>query len=222
VGAGVLTRTLAVALLAFGASSCSAHLFSGVRGIDHARPVAWIETVGGAEAGVATEEGILFLGRTAEEGPCRVHYFLGDQAVVEDGAVVPFGGVFRRADIDLRHPIAHWLGRDPTPNDALTALLHDGTNVTTVPVQLATDPRLEGDVLAWPGRSLPAGTPVCVADGERWLVAGVVSGEVTLGDSDRFVVFAGCDRVREALATPRIHPPVRRVHYRPDDIQVLR
>lgn len=211
---------LATALLL--CSSCTAHLLSGVPAIDHSRPVVWIETRSGAEMGAATSEGILFLGRSATTGPCRVHYFLGHTPVVEDGEVRPFGSVFHRAEIDLRHPVAHLLGRDPAWDDPLYVLLHTGNSMERIPVTLAFDDRVEGDVLTWPGRPLPPGAPVCIPDGDRWLLVGLVAGQATLSDGTKFIVFAGCDRQREALAVPRPYPEVRTLRHRPDDIHFVK
>ena len=83
--AGVVAIALAMAI----STSCTHHLLSGVPLPDRSRPVAMIETRGGVEYGATTTEGILFLGRTATEGPCRVHYFLGGRAtpMIEDGEI---------------------------------------------------------------------------------------------------------------------------------------
>jgi hypothetical protein len=227
VGQGLLSSaaarraaTAGVALLPLAA--CTAHLFSGVHHPDRSRPVVLVETRSGVELGAATEEGILILGRTTTEGPCRVHYFLGRTPTVEDGTIVPFGGVYHRADIDLKHQSAPLLGRDLSPDDPLAVMLHGGSEVERIPVTLAADPRLEGDVLAWPGRPLPAGTPLFeLSDPERPRFVGLVTGELLLGES-RYLTFAGVDRMREALNVPVAYPRAPRVKYRPDDIAVIK
>ena len=75
--------------------ACTAHLFSSVDVVDRSRPVVRIETRGGTEFGAATELGILFLGRTATEGPCRIHYWLGPDPVTTDGTIEHAGAVAR-------------------------------------------------------------------------------------------------------------------------------
>lgn len=215
--------TTALLLLA----SCTAHLFSHSNPKpDGTRPVVRIETRGGVEYGVATSEGLLFLGRTAASGPCRVHYFLGKTPVVEDGTIVPFGGIFVRADVDLKQQRAELLTRDPRPDEALFAIVHGETDVQTLPVTIARGEGLEGDLLEWPGGRLPAGTGIFTRDDgkeEHWRLVGLVSGEATLekdGNARRLIVFAGVDRIREALASPRPWPEPMTVKHRMDDISV--
>ena len=200
-------------------AGCTSHLLSGVPQPDASRPVAWVETTGGAEMAASTTEGVLLLGRTAREGPCRVHWFLGPTPVVEDGMLEPYGGSFMRVRLDLDVQKAELLPRRATPADPLVALVHTGTSVTEIPVTLATDPRLDGDALV-ATQPLPPGTPVFVRGSPLQLV-GLVAGTATLGD-DRFVVLAGYEPLREALATPRLHPAPHRVIHRPDDISVIK
>lgn len=219
--------TLTAALL-LGSGGCSAWLFSdwsGPRRPDASRPVVIVETRGGTELGASTTEGVLLLGRTAQTGPCRVHYFLGETPMVDDGQIRPAGGIFYRADVDLAQQWVHLLERDPRPDDDLVAMLPAGTDVATVPVRLARSAEVEGDVLEWPGRPLPAGTPIFTRDSERWLFVGLVAGEAHLeapGAERRYLVMAGTDRLREMLATPRRYPQPERVKYRPDDVHVIR
>ena len=82
-------------------AGCSGWFFSGPDYPDRSRPLARIETQGGIEYGATTEFGVLFLGRTATEGPCRVRMFLGEQLIVDDGKIEPFGAGIWRASIDL-------------------------------------------------------------------------------------------------------------------------
>ena len=65
--------------------SCGVWFFSGEHWIDRSHPVALLETTGGIELAATTEFGVLSLGRSATEGPCRVHYFLGPTPLIESG-----------------------------------------------------------------------------------------------------------------------------------------
>lgn len=206
-------------------AGCTQALFSGVPKPDHSNPVMRVETTAGVEYAAGTDEGVLFLGRTASEGPCTVHYLLGPTPMVDDGMIEPAGGVFRRAAIDLRVPFAHLLPRPLRTDDDIRAMWLEGYSVQNVPVRLANGDGLEGDLLEWPGRPLPAGAGLFVPDGNRWSFAGLVSGEATLeqpGNTRRLFTFAGYDRLRDMLATPRTHLRQPTVEYRRDDIQVVR
>ena len=82
---------------------CAAHLLSGMPDVDRSRPVAVIDMVGEASTlGATTEDGILFLRESGAKGPCRVHYFLGEDLLTDDGEIEPMGEVFSRARIDLK------------------------------------------------------------------------------------------------------------------------
>jgi len=219
---------LAAALLGV-TTGCSKWFFSSLQYPDRSRPVARIETRDGVEYGATTTEGILFLGRTAQTGPCRVHYFLGYQAtpLIDAGEVRYLGSVFYDADIDLKTEAVDLLPRNPTAEDDLVAIVHLGFTTADVPVTLATDPGVEGDVLNWPGARLPAGTGIFRRDeeDESLLLVGLVSGIATVegdGPPRQYVTYAGTDRLRELLAVPRLHPVNEKIIYRPDDITIIK
>ncbi|MEM7202529.1 MAG: hypothetical protein AAF628_19815 [Planctomycetota bacterium] len=203
---------------------CAHGLFSGVEYPDRSRPVARIETRGGVEFGATTAEGVLFLGRTAIEGPCRVHYFLGPKPtiMVENGTIEPAGGIYYRADMDLKTQAAPVLERSVETDDDLIAVLHMGSDTREVPVRLARTEGVTGDVLEWPGESLPAGTGLFCRIDERLHFVGLVAGEASLSDATRFLVYTGIDRLREALAKPQPFPREDRIIHRPDDISVIK
>ena len=208
-------------------SSCGYWFFSAPNPLpDFSRPVVRVETQGGVELGASTEYGILFLGRTAQDGPCRVHYFLGPTPVVEDGTIVSAGGYYLLADIDLKAQDIPILDRPVAPEDRLVAMFMAGTNAVTVPVSLASDPDVAGSVLNWPDASLPAGTAILVQDeSESFRFVGLVSGEAELetdAGTKRFVVFAGTEMMRENLLIPQLYPVDERIVVRPDDITVIK
>ncbi|HLU37902.1 MAG TPA: hypothetical protein VK081_00860 [Planctomycetota bacterium] len=211
---------LPFALAPLAASACTAWFFSGVHYPANDRPVMRLETRGGVEMGVGTQAGVLFLGRTAQQGPCRIHYWLGPTPLVEDGTVEPWGGVFFRAAMDLNHQYAPFLDRDLRDDDELFALLYDGTEVS---LQRAQGPGVAGDVVHWPGRDLPAGTGVFVRDPEDGglRLVGMIAGRIDAGDA-RYLVHTGTTALREALLAAKPHAEMRQVKHRPDDITVDR
>jgi len=206
---------------------CTAWFFSGEHWLDRSRPVALLETTGGIEFGATTEFGVLSLGSTATEGPCRVHYFLGATPLIETGELATAGGVFTRADIDLKTQAVRALDRPLQPDDSLVAMwTPDGQTTHRTAVHLAKAPGVRGDVLADPGEVLPTGaTLLCRGADGSWLFAGLVAGRATVDGgaaSGTWFVFAGVDRVREMLALPTRHPVDVEVKYRTDDISVTK
>lgn len=219
-------RSRVLTAAALGAlASCTAGLFSSEPRIDRSQPVALIETQGGIELGAATEFGVLTLGRTATDGPCRVHYFLGSTPLIEDGTLLRASAVFTFADIELKTQRARCLDRDPTANDELLAMwLTDTKSVQTAAVTLAADPAVKGDALS-ADAELPAGAALFAQTDAGLRFFGLVAGKAELtqsGQTRAFYVFAGMDRVRELLATPQEYPPRTAPKFRYDGIVVDR
>ncbi len=224
--APLLFAALAAPLLST-LSGCGVWFFSGETWRDRSRPVALVETTGGVELGATTEFGVLTLGRTATDGPCRVHYFLGPTPLIETGAIAPTGSLFARASIDLKTQHARALDRSPTVDDSLQVMwTPDGLDVRRVSVELARGDGLAGDLLRDPGVELPAGaTLLCRGPDGVPLFAGLVAGRATVdggANAGRYYVVAGVDRVRELLAVPTKHPVDYVPEYRADDISVMR
>ena len=209
--------------------SCTAWLFSGIPRPDQSLPAVLIETPDGVEHGVGTVHGIVFLGRTAQQGPCRVRYALGDTVNTEDGQIFPHGGALFEARTDVKTPKVHVLGRPLNDDDKLYAMVFPQRGRPyRFRVYRAEAEGLEGDILRKPRRPLPAGAPILVDGNEDGLrLAGLVRGTAqwTPGDGrepEELVVFAGPDRLREALAVPRQIEGRPTPIYRPDDIDLLR
>ena len=207
--------------------SCSMWFFSGPATVDRSRPVALLETTGGVEYGATTEVGILSLGRTATEGPCRVHYFLGPTPLIESGELHSTGSVFTEAEIDLKTQHTRLLDRSATTEDTLSVMwTPDGEHCEHVAVELAEGNGLAGDLLRDPGVDLPAGaTLLCRGPKGEAMFAGLIAGRATVHDgpaAGRYYVVAGVDRVRELLAIPRRYPVDMAPKYRSDDIIVMK
>lgn len=210
-------------------AGCTGWLFSGESWLDRSRPVALVETTGGIELAATTEFGVLTLGRSATNGPCRVHYFTGPTPLVETGELAATGSVFTRAVIDLKTQHLRVLDRPLTPADPLVAMwTPDGVTTRDVAVRLADVPGVSGDVLADPGENLPTGaTVLCRGEDGGYLFVGLVAMraelQLTPGAAPTTCYgFAGVDRVRELLAVPSRHPVDLVPKYRTDDISVLK
>ena len=219
----------AALLLGVTLSSCSAWFFSsGLRHPDRSRPVVRIELRGHpAQLGATTTEGIVFLNADKATGPCRVHYFLGPDLIVEDGAVGELRGGYALAEIDLKSQAVPVLTREPVPEDELVAIVLSGADITRVSVQLANGAVASGYALEWPGVELPLGTGIFrVRTGRNagdLQFVGLANGLATLtsaAESKRFITFTGPARMREALATPRPLFKPSRIKHRPDGISI--
>lgn len=205
-------------------SSCTHWFFSGIPTPQRTRPVARIETRGGVEYGATTRHGILFLGRTATSGPCRVHYYLGRTPVVEDGVIEPAGGIYYRAAIDLKHQNVHLIDRDVTADDQLMAIRFEGDDDDSrIDVEMVAETAaVSGDLLVDPGLDLPVGTGLFTwGPKSDLLFVGLVAAEMEL-DGQSYLSFAGVDRARESLITATQHPSNPSVVHRPDGISVIR
>lgn len=227
------TRSSLMLALLLPLTACSAWFFGSERPFagksifDRSRPVALLETTGGVEFGATTELGVLSLGRTATEGPCRVHYFLGDTPLIESGELHATSSVFTEAEIDLKTQLVRVLDRSPKADDALMVMwTPDGQSTERVSVALAAGEGLSGDLLRDPGYELPAGaTLLCRGPRGEAMFAGLVAGRMTVHDgptAGRYYVVAGVDRVRELLATPERFPVDMAPKYRTDDISVMK
>ena len=226
-----MRRRVAAPLLALTALTCLpgcvGWFFSGEHWIDRSRPVVLLETTGGVELGAATEFGVLSLGSTAQDGPCRVHYFLGPTPLIESGALRRVSGRFVHAEIDLKTQMARALDRSPNERDELWLMwTPDGERVEQLAVELATGEGLGGDLLRDPGVDVPGGaTLLCRGPEGEAMFAGLVAGtaEVDSGPAQgRYYVFAGVDRVRELLAIPHDYPVDLAPKYRNDGISVMK
>jgi hypothetical protein len=219
-------RLLTAALLPL-LGGCSVWFFSGETSYEWSHPVALVETTGGVELGATTEFGILTLGRTATDGPCRVRYFLGPTPLVESGTLGTTGSLFTRAEIDLKTMAVRGLDRPPLASDELLVMwTPDGTTTESVPVRLARSPDVEGDVLQHPGRDLPPGATVLAQTRDDGLLfVGLIAGKATVEGGDgagEYYVFAGVDRIREMLAVPQVYPTDMVPKYRTDGISVMK
>jgi len=207
-------------------SSCAQWFFSGRPESSRMRPVALVETTGGVELAATTEFGVLTLGRTATAGPCRVHYFLGEAPVVEDGTIAAATPTFCRADIVLATQSIRVLDRPLQEDDALVAMYTpDGKELVQVAVERAVGMGATGDLVDTRGTALPAGAAVLLDSDDGYRFVGLVTARAELttdGSSRTFHAYAGLDRLRELAAVPVPHPVNTTWDHRPDGVLIRR
>lgn len=211
-------------------SGCTAHLFSSTPTIDRSRPVALVDIRGQAsKLAVTTDEGIVFLDKSTAQAPCRVHYFLGPDLIVDDGTIEPLSGVYSRATIDLKTQAVPALKRELTADDKLVALLLVERKVVRVPVSLTKHTAVKGYAIDWPGQDMPEGTGIFTnltgVDKGKLAFVGLATGIAKLhsgGTETKFITFTGPARMREAMANAKPVFQKRKVIHRPDGITISR
>lgn len=207
-------------------TSCAQWLFSGRPETSRTRPVALVETTGGIELAATTEFGVLSLGRTATTGPCRVHYFLGEAPLVEDGTLAMATPTFCRAEIVLATQSIRVLDRPVQEQDSLVAMFTpDGKGLVQAPVARAVGMGATGDLVDAGGSQLPAGAAILLDSDEGYRFVGLVTAraEVTVdGSTKTYFAYAGLDRLRELAAVPVPHPVNTTWDHRPDGVLIRR
>lgn len=207
-------------------TSCAQWFFSGRPEPSRMRPVALVETTGGIEFGATTEFGILTLGRTAATGPCRVHIFLGENPIIEDGSLKAATPTFCRADIVLATQSIRVLDRPLQEGDELVAMYTpDGSSLVRFGVTRAAGMGATGDLVDADGAELPAGAAILLDSTEGYRFVGLVTARAELtheGSTRTFHAYAGLDRLRELASVPVPHPVNTTWEHRPDGVLIRR
>lgn len=115
-------------------------------------PTLLVETNGGRELGVATDYGVVFLGRTARSGPVRITAWFGDGPNLEKSVIEPIGSELCTADTAIRLPDVVLDFRDPRPGDILHVYGRDAQGAWSADVTVESDPRILGLVTTIPER----------------------------------------------------------------------
>lgn len=155
-------------------------------------PTLLVETSGGRELGVATDYGIVFLGRTARAGPVRITAWFGDGPSLEKTVIEPIGPELCTAASPIRMPDVTMEFRDPEPGETLHVFGRDAKGGWNAPVTVESDPRVLGLITTIPEqlRNAPdqigAGVYVYPAGGDERTkkLVGLVAGTIRLRTTD--------------------------------------
>ncbi|MBI5432393.1 MAG: hypothetical protein HZA52_06155 [Planctomycetes bacterium] len=211
-------RTI-VLCLALGLSACS-----GTREL--ADPILEIRTPTGSELGVATDYGIVFLGRTAQMGEIEVIVWYGDGPSVELAVVEPIGQGLFTAEPEIRVPAVPLSFRVPKAGDEVWVKGRRGEDVWDDKTEVVGDARVRGILLA-PTSSLAksadqvgAGVYYVNEDAGTTRLVGLVSGVLELTDADgatqRYLTVVGPDDLWRLATYRRDLPHKPRWIYRED------
>jgi len=189
-------------------------------------PTLQIRTRGGAELGVATDFGVLFLGRTARSGEVEIVAWFGDGPSTESSVIEPLGDGLYTAETQIRLPSIPMSFTTPRPGDELVIVGRQGGELWEERVRAVSDPSVEGLLLSVPQRLRDApdqvGAGVFVEQyehGPRRLVA-LVSGRLVLrsanGGEREYLTAVGPDQLWRLVARRQDLLNRRRWFYRED------
>lgn len=187
-GRSTMTRTATLLFLASGLSLALAGCVGTHKLSD---PTIEIVTEGGRELGVATEYGLVFLGRTAQAGPIEVTAWYGDGPNIEPATIEPIGGGLYTAETEIRLPVVPLSFQDPKPGSRLLLLGRRGGELLEHTVTVRSDPRVQGLLLSVPGGIADDPTQVGAGvfylpdgDEDRKELVGLVSGRIRLKSAE--------------------------------------
>ncbi len=189
-------------------------------------PIVGVTTTGGKELGVATDQGVLFLGRTAEKGPAKVLYHIDAAPVVEAGRVVPVGGSLFEVLLDV--PVATVpISFEPLrPSESLIMMWLDGDEVRTHPVEVSSDPIVYGTAVRRPAGLVLAAEHVGAGvfrDTDAGLaLVGLVKASARVTGGEEYLLLAGLPELRAAFLRPQPAVPKLEAIYRADGTRILR
>ena len=209
-------HALALALLA---TACQ-----GTRKL--ADPLIEVRGPEATELGVATDYGLVFLGRSARSGPVDVTAWFGDGPSTEQAVVEPLGGGLFTAEPEIRFPRVPIAFDTPAPGTRLLLVGRVGRERWQEEVEVLADPRVEGLLVRVPARlsTTPAeGAGLFMvnplAEHELKLV-GLVSGRIALeaadGNQVEYLAAFGPDQLWRLVAYRRDYPKRRKFVYRDD------
>ncbi len=210
---------LALLSIVVGSASCV-----GTREL--ADPVLEIQSKSGRELAVATDYGVVFLGRSVQMGEIEIIAWYGDGPSVERSVVEPIGGGIYTAEPEIRVPSVPLSFRVPKAGESLVVVGRNGPNRWEDSATAIADARVQGILLA-SNHSLrnqadQVGAGVYRVDPfteERRLV-GLVSGVLKLSDKsggDReYLTVVGPDDLWRLVTYHRDLPHKPRWVYRDD------
>lgn len=163
-------------------------------------PTLLVETSGGRELGVATDYGVVFLGRTARSGRASITAWFGDGPSLEKAVIEPIGPELCTADTPIRLPDVVMDFRDPRPGERLHVYGRDAAGPWNSVVTVESDPRILGLVTTIPDRlrgasdQIGAGVYTIPEGGDSrskrlvGLVAGTIRLRTTTGDREYLAI----------------------------------
>src|SRR5688572_1846424 len=157
-----------------------------------ADPMLQMRSDQGQELGVATSDGVVFLGRTARSGEIEITAWFGDGASTEVAVVEPLGGGLFTAETEIRLPSVPISFDTPVAGERVSVFGRSGSVAWEEVVKVTSDPRVvEGFLLPWiarfEGHPELTGAGVFVVDEQNprlKRLVGLVSGRLEITAAD--------------------------------------
>ncbi len=192
-----------------------------------ADPMLVVSSESGRELGVATNDGVVFLGRTARSGEVEITAWFGDGASTEVAVVEPLGGGVFTAETEIRLPSVPISFDTPAVGSEVSVLGRNGSESWEESVRVISDPRVEGFLLPWIARFdghpelVGAGVFVVDANNPRLKrLVGLISGRLELtsatGKSESYLAVVGPTELWRLVTTKRDNTKKRKWVYRED------
>lgn len=215
------TAVLALALTAlFSLGACQ-----GTRTLQD--PVLEIQSASGKELGIATDYGVIFLGRTVQAGEVEVTAWYGDGPSIELAVVEPLGSGLFTAEPEIRVPSVPVSFHIPKTGESLVVSGRRGSKRWQESTKIVADPRVQGLLIPLSGAfdddldQTGAGVfRVIQEQPQRLELVGLVSGILTVTDESgraaRFMTVVGADQFWRLVTYKRAMPEKPRWIYRED------
>jgi hypothetical protein len=192
-----------------------------------ADPVLEVRSDGGRELGVATSDGVVFLGRTARSGEVEITAWFGDGPNTEVAVVEPLGGGLFTAETEIRLPSVPIAFETPRAGVEVLVQGRSGNSRWEESARVDTDPRVEGFLLPWmerfEGKPELVGAGVFVMDPANprlTRLVGLVSGRLDLtdaaGETSSYLAVVGPSELWRLVTSRREHSKKRKWVYRED------
>ena len=192
-------------------------------------PTVLITTTEGVEQGVLTTEGVLFLGRTSQEGPAKVLYYLGPSPLIEAGEIQPMGGPFMEVDLEVNVPWVPISFEAIRSGERLKLFVIEKGHPKSYDVLASTNKAFEGTLVTWPAGFEPSsdtvGCGVYRETPKGLTLVGLVKATAVLergASTDRYLILAGLPEFRLALLQPTPAVEKEKIYYRADGLRAIK
>jgi len=184
-------------------------------------PIVVVHGAGGDELAVSTEYGVVFLGRTVQNGRTEFTAFFGDGPAREEGQVQALGNGLYTTDAEILLPMVVVCFEPPTePTNVRVRGRRNGVPFE-IDAEIAVDPRVNG-VLLLANEDLDRLTEAecgsgvfLVTPGKPLQLLGLLNGRLTL-DGRRYFTAVGPDELWRLVVHRRNSDRPRKRVYRDD------